>query len=447
MSRHEPFNFRSSAGLLEKASGLGIELPFQQDLSPLFEDITLGSKKIANRLSVQPLEGYDANPDGSPSDLTFRRYKRFAGGGSALIWFEATSVVSEGRSNPRQLWIHTKNVGDFASLVAQTREQAIQSFGPGCAIFCVLQLTHSGRYSRPDGMPRPHIAVYNPILDENKDNLHVFSDDELDFLQERFVDAACLACQAGFDAVDIKACHGYLVNELLAAFGRQNSKYGGLFDNRFRFLRELVRKIRQEIPQIAIAVRLNAFDGIPFPDGFGVSKDEPGCVDLTEPRRVISRLIDEGCSLFNVTVGIPYLKPHLGRPFDRPLPGAPDPPEHPLEGLSRLLSITARLQEEFQELPIVGSGYSWLRQYFPNVGAAVLRDKKAAFIGLGRSAFAYPEAPVDLLEKGALDPKKVCITCSRCTEMMRMGGNAGCAIRDREIYGVQYEKLLQERKG
>ena len=203
MSRHEPFNFRSSAGLLEKASGLGIELPFQQDLSPLFEDITLGSKKIANRLSVQPLEGYDANPDGSPSDLTFRRYKRFAGGGSALIWFEATSVVSEGRSNPRQLWIHTKNVGDFASLVAQTREQAIQSFGPGCAIFCVLQLTHSGRYSRPDGMPRPHIAVYNPILDENKDNLHVFSDDELDFLQERFVDAACLACQAGFDAVDL----------------------------------------------------------------------------------------------------------------------------------------------------------------------------------------------------------------------------------------------------
>ena len=445
MSRHEPFSFRSSEELLEKASGLGIELPFQQDLSPLFEEIFLGSKKIANRLSVQPMEGYDANPDGSPSDLTFRRYKRFAGGGSALIWFEATSVVPEGRSNPRQLWLHTKNGGGFAKLIEETREEAAQSFGSGWDIFCVLQLTHSGRYSRPEGKPRPHIAVHNPVLDDKKNNLHVFSDGELDLLQERFVDAAGLAYQAGFDAVDIKACHGYLVNELLAAFGRQNSKYGGFFNNRVRFLQELVHKIRQEIPQIAIAVRLNAFDGIPFPDGFGASKDESGRIDLTEPKRVISRLIEEGSSLFNITVGIPYLKPHLGRPFDRPLSGAPVPPEHPLEGVFRIQSITAQLQKEFPDFPIVGSGYSWLRQYFPNVGAAVLRDKKAAFIGLGRSAFAYPEAPVDLLEKGAIDPKRVCITCSRCTELMRMGGPTGCVMRDKDIYGKQYKRLWQER--
>jgi 2,4-dienoyl-CoA reductase-like NADH-dependent reductase (Old Yellow Enzyme family) len=264
-------------------------------------------------------------------------------------------------------------------------------------------------------------------------------------LQENFVDAALLAYQAGFDAVDIKACHGYVINELLAAFDRQNSKYGGFFNNRARFITNVVKKIRQEVSQIDIAVRMNAFDGIPFPYGFGSSRDESEKIDLTEPKQVVSRLIEEGCSLFNITAGIPYLFPHLGRPFDRPLPGAPIPPEHPMEGISRLISLTSELQKEFPEIPVVGTGYSWLRQFFPHVGASVIHDGQATFIGLGRSAFAYPEAPKDLMNTGILDPKKVCIACSRCTEMMRMGGSAGCVMRDKEIYGKQYKKLLRER--
>jgi len=446
MSQHEAFAFQSSEALLQKASDLGIELPFQTDLSPLFEGITLGSKKITNRLAVQPMEGYDADSDGSPSDLTFRRYKRFARGGSALLWFEATSVVPEGRSNPRQLWLHDQSVDGFQRLVEETRKEALRSFGDKHDIYCVLQLTHSGRYSRPKGKPQPHVAMFNPILDKKRENLHILSDKELDLLQESFAGAACLAGRAGFDAVDIKACHGYLVNDLLASFERQNSKYGGFFNNRVRFLTEIAKKIRKEVPQIHLAVRLNAYDGIPFPDGFGVSKDESGCIDLTEPKKVVMRLFDEGCSLLNITAGIPYLFPHLGRPFDRPLPGAPIPPEHPLEGISRLISITAEFQKEFPELPIVGTGYTWLRHFFPHVGAAVLRNKKATFIGVGRSAFAYPGAPLDLMEKGKMDPKKVCISCSRCSEMMRMGGIAGCVMKDKEIYGKKYKSLLQEEK-
>jgi 2,4-dienoyl-CoA reductase-like NADH-dependent reductase (Old Yellow Enzyme family) len=446
MSRHEPFDFLSGEELLAKASDLGIDLPFQQDLSSLFEEISLGSKKMANRLAIQPMEGYDANPDGSPSNLTFRRYKRFAKGGSALIWFEATSVVQEGRSNPRQLWLHRQSVDGFARLVTETRKEAFQSLGDGHDIYLVLQLTHSCRYSKPEGKPRPHVAVYNPILDENRENLHIFSDEELDLLQDKFVDAAFLARRAGFDAVDIKACHGYLVNDLLASFERQNSKYGGFFKKRIRFLTEVSQKIRKEAPQVMLSVRLNAYDGIPFPHGFGVSKDDPESIDLTEPKQVISRLIEESFSLLNITAGIPFLKPHLGRPFDRPVKGSSKPPEHPLEGVSRLISITSDLQENFPELPMVGTGYSWLRQFFPNVGAAVLQNKKAAFIGVGRSAFAYPEAPLDLMEKGKMNPKKVCISCSRCSEMMRMGGSAGCVMKDKEIYGKIYKTLLRERK-
>jgi 2,4-dienoyl-CoA reductase-like NADH-dependent reductase (Old Yellow Enzyme family) len=446
MTRHKPFDFHNSEELLEKASTLGIELPFQEDLRPLFAGISLGKKKISNRFAVQPMEGYDAQPDGSPSDLTFRRYKRFAGGGSALIWFEAASVVPEGRSNPRQLWLHRRNGDSFARLVEETREEALRSSEDKHDIYCVLQLTHSGRYSKPQGYPQPHAALYNPILDGERENLHIFSDKELDLLKENFIEAALLAHRAGFDAVDIKACHGYVINELLAGYSRQNSRYGGTFDNRVRFLRDVTGRIRQEVPSIGIAVRINAYDGIPFPYGFGSAKEEPGEIDLAEPKRTVKRLLENGCSLLNVTAGIPYLSPHLGRPFDRPLPGAPIPPEHPMEGVSRLLSLTAALQEDFPDLPVVGTGYSWLRQYYPHVGAAILGDKKASFVGTGRNAIAYPYAPVDLMEKGKMDPKKVCISCSRCTELMRMGGVVGCVMKDKEIYGKAYRDLRKKER-
>jgi 2,4-dienoyl-CoA reductase-like NADH-dependent reductase (Old Yellow Enzyme family) len=446
MSEHEPFAFRSSEELLQKAADLKIEIPFQVNLAPLFHEIDVGSKKLTNRFAVQPMEGYDALPDGSPNELTFRRYKRYAQGGSALIWFEATSVVREGRSNPRQLWMHADNVDNFSKLVAETRNHAIQAFSADREIYCVLQLTHSGRYSRPEGRSQPQVAILNPFLDENRKNIHVLSDKELDELQDKFILSASLASQAGFDAVDIKACHGYVVNELLAAYERQNSRYGGSFENRIRFLLDVIGKIRKKVPAIGIAVRMNAYDGLPYPYGFGSTKDDAAGIDLSEPERVLSRLIEKGCSLLNITAGIPNLFPHFGRPFDRPLPGAPIPPEHPLQGVYRLISLTADLQKKYSHIPLVGTGYSWLRQFFPHVGAAVLENEMAGFVGMGRSAFAYPEAPLDLVEKGKLNTKKVCISCSRCSEMMRMGGTSGCVMKDKEIYGNEYAHLLRERK-
>jgi len=446
MAQHEPFTFRTSEELLAKAADLGIELPFQQDLSPLFEEIAIEPKRVTNRLAVQPMEGYDANLDGSPGELTFRRYLHFASGGSTMIWFEATSVAQEGRSNPRQLWLHKKSVDGFRRLVDETRKAALEVYGAEHNIFCVLQLTHSGRYSKPEGKPHPQVILSNPYLDKKEENLHILSDEELDRFQESYIEAARLAYQAGFDAVDIKACHGYLVNELLAAFERKNSRYGGVFKNRMHFLVDTIKKIHQDVPEIGLAVRLNAYDGLPHPYGFGVSKDKSLGIDLAEPKMLIRRLIEEGCALVNITMGIPYVYPHLGRPFDRSLFGSPMPSEHPLEGVSRFLTVTSALQKEFPDIPSVGTGYSWLRQFLPYVGAAILKKQEAAFIGLGRSSLAYPDAPKDLMTKGAMDPKKVCVACSRCSELMRMGGNAGCVVHDKEIYGDQYEKLWQERK-
>jgi len=446
MSRHESFAFTSKADLFQKAQELGIQLPFIDTISTLFKPITLGEKKILNRLAVQPMEGFDANQDGSPSELTFRRYSRYAEGGSGLIWFEATSVVADGRSNLHQLLLNAQNLNSFKQLVENTRQCGYRAFGNGHSIFLVLQLTHSGRYSRPEGKPRPQVAAFNPYLDKEKEDVYILSDEELDSLQDTYVEASRLAYKAGYDAVDIKACHGYLLNELLAARTRKNSRYGESFENRIRFIREVIRKIHDEGSGIYLAVRLNAYDGIPYPYSFGVAEDGSLRVDLTEPKSLIRRLVNDGCSFFNITIGNPFLNPHFGRPFGRPLPGAFLPKEHPLEGVARLIKITGELQREIPKIPLVGTGYTWLRHFFPHVAAAVISREEASLIGLGRSSFAYPNAPKELMNKGSMDPNKACITCSRCTELMRGGHVSGCAIRDKEIYGEEYKKLLQERK-
>jgi 2,4-dienoyl-CoA reductase (NADPH2) len=446
MACHERFSYKSRAELLEVSEKLGFDLPFSDDLSTLFKSQSISLTAVSNRLAVQPMEGYDSRNDGAPNASVFRRYERYARGGSGLIWFEAACVVPEGRSNPHQMMLTERNRGLFRQLIDRIRKAAKKSMGNAHAIFCVLQLTHSGRFSRPDGISRPQCAAFLPGLDKDEAQITVVSDSYLDSLQERFVDSARLAFSAGFDAVDIKACHGYLVNDLLASFTRSNSRYGGEFDNRSRFLVETLQKIRAEIPELKLAVRLGVYDGIPFPYGFGVSKKEGSVPDLEEPLTLIERLVDSGCSLLNITLGNPHYKPHLGRPYDRPVYSSVLADEHPLEGIRRLMKLTGQIQKRFPDTPCVGTGYSWLRQFFPHVGAAALERGEASFIGLGRSSFAYPGAPLDLMDSGGIDPHRVCVACSCCSELARAGLPTGCVVRDKAVYAGEYLELRRKRR-
>lgn len=444
MRRHQTFRFSSKEELLEKAQNLGLRLPFQEDVTPLLKPFPLAGKWVPNRMAVHPMEGFDAAPDGSPSELTLRRYLRFAGGGSGVIWFEAASVCPEGRSNPRQLYLHEGNRAAFKALVERTRREARIRFGKDHDIFCILQLTHSGRYSKPEGRPAPLAAAPNPVLDKAFESVSVISDAELERTAGDFLRAALQAGEAGFDGVDIKACHGYLVNDLLSARSRTGS-YGGGFSARTRFIKEVLEAIRRECPGLTATIRLSAGDGLAFPHGFGTPSKGGEGPDLTEPKALIAGLIPLGLRILNVSLGVPYVNPHWGRPFDRPVTGAPLPREHPLEGVARLIETAAEIQKAFPELPVAGTGYSWLRQYWPRVAAAVLSGGAASLIGLGRSSIAYPDAPRDLMEKGGLDRRKVCTSCSWCTELMRAGRVTGCVVRDREIYAAEFLRLRRKR--
>jgi len=434
-SRHERFSFRDAAEVRAKAASLGLDLPWSDFPAPLLEPLDLGGRRLAHRLVAQPMEGADAEPDGSPGSLTFRRYERVAAGGYSLIWFEAAAVSPEGRSNPRQLHLHPGSLPGFQRLAESARRSAARAGHPDPVL--ILQLTHSGRFSRPEATPAPVIARHDPVLDGLRGipaGGPVISAEALDRRRDAFVRAASLAVRAGFDGLDIKACHGYLLAELLAAKDRTSSRYGGPLENRARLLLEAGAAVRSLFPATLLASRLGLYDGLP--GGFGVAAGEPWDCDPEEPSRLAGWMAAAGFSLINVTAGIPAWQAHLGRPFDRPAEGAAASPEHPLEGVGRLIRLAAGLRAAQPGLTVVGTGFSWLRSFFPHVAAGALADGSASLIGLGRMIFAYPDAAADIVRGRPLDGRRICTACSICSALLRSGGPAGCAVRDAAIYGA-----------
>jgi 2,4-dienoyl-CoA reductase-like NADH-dependent reductase (Old Yellow Enzyme family) len=261
----------------------------------------------------------------------------------------------------------------------------------------------------------------------------LITDDELEQMVDSWVEASRLAREAGFDAVDIKSCHRYLLSELLAAHTRPG-RYGGAYENRTRLHYDIVERIQAEVPGVMVTMRLNGYDGHPYPWGWGVDQQDPAIPDLTEPIRFVRGLYERGMRLINITAGNPYFTPHINRPYDVAVVGGSLPDENPLYGVARIIDVARQIKHAVPEMAVIASGYSWLRQFLGNAAAATIRCGDADLVGLGRGAFAYPDFARDLVH-GELDPKKCCITCSRCTQIMRDGGRTGCVVFDREVYG------------
>jgi 2,4-dienoyl-CoA reductase-like NADH-dependent reductase (Old Yellow Enzyme family) len=441
---------------------LGIALDFDAQLqsapdSPLAQPYYLSDMNLhlSNRWCVLPMEGWDGRRDGKPSDLTTRRWQRFGQSGAKLVWGgEAVAVRADGRANPKQLLINEANLPDLARL----RRGLVQAHAVRWQtddLLIGLQLTHSGRFCRPHAENRlePRILYHHPSLDRRlnlPEDYPVLGDDEISRLIEVYIRAAKLAQKAGFAFVDIKHCHGYLGHELLSAIDRSGS-YGGSFENRTRFLREIVAGIRSEVPGLAIGVRLSAFDYIPFKagaDGVGEPESWPADIqyryafggdgsgtgiDLTEPQRMLDLLESLNIQLVNITAGSPYYVPHIQRPALFPPSDGYLPPEDPLCGVARQISVTAELKAKHPRLCITGSGYSYLQEWLPNVAQNAIRTGKVDFVGLGRMVLTYPEIAADVLEGRPLQRKRLCRTFSDCTTAPRNGLVSGCYPLD-EFY-------------
>lgn len=440
---HSPFRFATVGELRNAIDDLGLNIAVEGDASYLKQTVDIAGRIVPNSMAVHPMEGCDGTPEGAPGPLTFRRYKRFAAGGAGLLWFEACAVVAEGRANPRQIMLTHRTRDEFARLLDESLQAAAESMGPDHRPFTVLQLTHSGRYSRPVDVPRPIIAHRDPLLDKDKGlppDYPVISDDELERLEDAYVEAAKLAFEVGFDAVDIKSCHRYLLNELLAAHTREG-RYGGSYENRTRLLRNVVGNVMAIAPRGKfVTCRLGIHDAHPYPHGWGMSSTDPTAPDLSEPKRLVRELSAMGMPLINITMGNPYFRPHVNRPYDRPVEGAAYPDEHPLVGVNRLIDFTSEIQQHVPEIAVIGSGFSWLRNLWPYVASAGIRDGGIRIVGLGRQSFAYPGFAKEIVETGKLERRHTCVSCSCCTQIMRDGGTAGCVPFDSEVYGPIYRE-------
>jgi 2,4-dienoyl-CoA reductase-like NADH-dependent reductase (Old Yellow Enzyme family) len=431
----------------------GIPLAFDDALlppseSPFARRLEADGLRAGNRFCILPMEGWDGTPDGHPTELTHRRWANFGRSGAKLVWGgEAAAVRLDGRANPCQLVIAPSTWESLARLRDGLVAAHEGSFGRGAASDLVvgLQLTHSGRYCRPSAWDRPEplAAFAHPVLDGRfPGGVRVLTDEDLDRLAGDFVRAAVLAKRAGFQFVDVKHCHGYLLHELLAAHDRPG-RYGGSLENRTRFLRTVVEGVRAEAPGLRVGVRFSAFDTVPFRRGeggrgeperdaegytsaFSLLRDDAFDEALGESRALLGALRGLGVRWVCVSGGSPYYNPHVQRPALFPPSDGYLPPEDPLAGVARQVRATALLKEGFPDLALVGSAYSYLQEWLPHVGQRVLREDRADFVGLGRMALSYPEMPRDVLEGRPLQRKKVCRTFSDCTTAPRKGLPSGC---------------------
>jgi len=397
----------------------------------LESSIQIKDKIIPNRAVLQPMEGCDCNTDGSPSPLTIEKYIKAAKSGVGLIWFEATAVCPEGRTGPRQMMLTKDNLPAFRELLGNMRQIAKDE--TGTASVFILQLTHSGRQSIV-----PMIAYRHPIYEERRPvtDENIVTDEYLDTLAGKYAESAVLALEAGFDGVDVKSCHGYLFQELLSAFGREG-RYGGSFDNRSRLYLDCVRAVKKVLPDnILLTTRLSVADMVPKPYGFGTT--EENVLDFTEPDILIGRLIDEGIQMLNVTVGNPYYNPHVNRPYRK---GGYIPPEAAEVGLNRFVTIEKHIKEKFPALTVVGSGLSYYREDLMERSEEQLESGVCDLVGYGRMWLAYPEFYRDYIN-GQFDPKKCCLSCSKCTELMRSKRVSGCAVFN-EYYRELYKEIKQ----
>ena len=432
---HERFTYQNLDALKKKAEELGVYLPFSKDTKALFQALLLGTHRLPNRLGTAPMEGSDAERDGSPSELTRERYTRNALGGAGMLWYEAISIVPEGRSGPRQLMLTRENLESFKRMNDAVKEAGYRA--NGFYPFLVMQANHSGRYSNPEGFPSPLIAYRHPYYEKLRpaDDSCIVSDSYLDRLSEKFGEAAALAKEAGFDAVDIKACHGYLLYELLSAYQRPGA-YGGSFENRTRLLRNGIQNAkREETPDFLVTTRISIYDGFPYPYGFGVGEDGTDAPDMTEPIRLVRMLYEEGIRFINLTMGNPYVNSHVTRPFDF---GKYVPEEHPLIGVSRMIRGIGEVKKSVPEMLISASAPSYLRQYADLYAAGAIEEGFCDQMLFGRLSFADPDFPKEIRERGRIDPVRVCLACGKCGDLIRAGRPTGCVVRGKDLYRKEY---------
>jgi 2,4-dienoyl-CoA reductase-like NADH-dependent reductase (Old Yellow Enzyme family) len=477
---------RTVADFKSHLASLELSIPCDDELqtgpnSPLAASIDFNGKKIGNRFCIHPMEGWDGTADGKPTEATIRRWRNFGLSGAKLIWGgEAVAVRHDGRANPNQLLMSEQNKRGLADL----RDALLSAHREVCDttddLLLGLQLTHSGRFSRPNEKtkPEPRILYRHPTLDSRvgiKGDFAVLTDSEIRQIIDDFLFAARVADELGYDFVDIKHCHGYLGHEFLSAARAKATSEAALRIARASFVRsspvfeplhrdcKLVCGCLRSISFLSDRIRMQHQTAkwdlgyqdsyeyfLPYDFGFGVDVDNPERYDLTEPHQFLSLLAELDIRLVNLTAGSPYYNPHIQRPALYPPSDGYEPPEDPLFGVARQMEATRVLKKEFKDLILVGTAYTYLQEFLPYVAQAAVNKGWVDSIGLGRMVLSYPELPLDIISGRVLTHKKICRTFSDCTTAPRNGLPSGCYPLDgyykQSELGVQLKQIKAAKR-
>jgi len=222
---------------------------------------------------------------------------------------------------------------------------------------------------------------------------------------EAMIASAKFAADAGFDGVDIQ--------------GNWNT------------LPYTLARLGTAVPGLLLTTRLSAYEGVR--GGFGVSLNDFRKHDLAGPMTFVRSLLESGLQMLNVTSAGPRL---VGTTRgSQPFADFERGDEHPLTTMARQLMLVQTLRETFPNVPMVGSGFSWLRQLTPHIASAAIRSGVMDFAGLGRAALACPNLPSQVLTRGMVEAGSTCMVCFACSHLAESGREVGCVIRDPDVYG------------
>jgi len=394
---------------------------------PLFREVRIGTRTSVNRIALNAMECNDADKEGNPSELTYKRYTRAFEGNAGVIFMEAISVIEESRGRLNQLIGAPRNQPALKKFIAE-----MKSVNPKPLLF--IQLTHSGELSEPQFSRR---VCVKPLPGFGGDLL---TEDEAEEVIDRFVLAAEVAHDSGADGIDIKLCHGYLGSQFLRPYNDRKWKYGGSWENRTRFAYEIYERTRKRIndPNFILGSKISAWEG--FPGGFGTAGPDTPVLDLTEPIDLVKGLEDRGASYILQSAGSPSVTLALTQP-DRRIP----------DYAYLHMSFQKRIKEAVKpETVVIGSAYSVFRNG-KNKFLAVNRDESSLvywankniqdgvcdMIALGRQSLADSLFPAKL-EKGKPEEVNWCTACDNCVEFLVRQQPVGCATYDKK-----YTKALQ----
>ena len=394
----------------------------------LTQPIKVGNRLATNRIVNQPMECNDADADGHPTDLTFKRYRKLAEGGAGIIVVESLTITYETRSRKNQLKISEETAPDLERLVGEMREINNQSL-------ILFQINHSGNVGGAD------FSKVVSIFPTGDPNVHLLTEEEIEAIGETFVKAASIAKQVGADGIDFKHCHGYFGGQMLRPANIREGRFGGSFENRTRFFKETTEKIRKAVGRdsFVIGARYSVYEGIP--GGFGTSGPREVAEDLYEPLTFARMMGEAGMDYVNVSAGIPAITPEIVRPTKN----------YP-EGIYRHFGW-AEMVKAIVQVPVIGSGYSYLKdgkndlkepdlskKSFVYWAEKNLTDGNVDLVGIGRQSLADPLFAKKILS-GQIDQVNFCVACGGCSTLLRSQKTVGCTV-----YDDYYKEVLRQAR-